>query len=93
MPAPSLRALPRPSAQQLAHPGLLPAQPPAQARPFVKWAGGKRRLIDELLEGAPAGFRRYHEPFVGGGALFTLNVTGKSSDASCGLQLIIPDLI
>ncbi|MFM2247548.1 MAG: adenine methylase [Pseudomonadota bacterium] len=70
MPAPSLRALPRPSAQQLAHPGLLPAQPPAQARPFVKWAGGKRRLIDELLEGAPAGFRRYHEPFVGGGALF-----------------------
>ncbi len=29
---------------------------------------------------------------VSGGALFALNVTGKSSDASCGLQLIIPDL-
>ena len=70
MPAPALRALPRTGAQQLAHPGLLPAQPPTTARPFVKWAGGKRRLLDELLDGAPAGFRRYHEPFVGGGALF-----------------------
>lgn len=53
-------------------PGLqtrLPCVPPA-ARPFVKWAGGKRRLIKELQVDIPEQFVRYHEPFVGGGALF-----------------------
>jgi len=41
-------------------------------RPFLKWVGGKRQLIAELearvAEARPHG--RYHEPFVGGGALF-----------------------
>lgn len=40
------------------------------ARPFLKWAGGKRQLLPELLSRLPRGFSRYHEPFVGGGALF-----------------------
>ena len=39
-------------------------------RPFVKWAGGKRQLLPELLRHAPSRFARYFEPFVGGGALF-----------------------
>ena len=39
-------------------------------RPFVKWAGGKRQLLPALLRRLPQSFRRYHEPFVGGGALF-----------------------
>lgn len=39
-------------------------------KPFVKWVGGKRRLVPELLRQAPKDFGRYHEPFVGGGALF-----------------------
>jgi DNA adenine methylase len=39
-------------------------------RPFVKWAGGKRQLLPELLRHAPTSFGRYFEPFVGGGALF-----------------------
>jgi DNA adenine methylase len=39
-------------------------------KPFVKWVGGKRRLVPELLRQAPRSFGRYHEPFVGGGALF-----------------------
>jgi DNA adenine methylase len=41
-------------------------------RPFLKWVGGKRQLLDEL-ESRIADVRphgRYHEPFVGGGALF-----------------------
>lgn len=41
-----------------------------EPRPFVKWAGGKRQLLPELLSRLPRSFRRYHEPFVGGGALF-----------------------
>jgi len=39
-------------------------------RPFLKWAGGKTRLLAELLERVPAQFNRYHEPMLGGGALF-----------------------
>lgn len=39
-------------------------------RPFVKWAGGKGQLLPELSRRLPRHFRRYHEPFVGGGALF-----------------------
>ncbi|MFQ5400503.1 MAG: DNA adenine methylase [Anaerolineae bacterium] len=39
-------------------------------RPFLKWAGGKTRLIDELTSRMPAQFAGYHEPFLGGGALF-----------------------
>jgi DNA adenine methylase len=49
------------------------AAPPAPARapkPFVKWAGGKRQLIGRLAELYPAEFGRFHEPFVGGGAVF-----------------------
>lgn len=42
----------------------------SKAKPFVKWAGGKRRLVPHLLRHIPARFGAYHEPFVGGGALF-----------------------
>ncbi len=50
------------------------------ARPFLKWAGGKGQLLPELTSRLPSHFRRYHEPFVGGGALFFhLWNTGKLS--------------
>lgn len=42
----------------------------AVAKPFLKWAGGKTQLLPQLLPLLPARFRRYHEPFVGSGALF-----------------------
>ena len=37
--------------------------------PFVKWAGGKRQLMDKILERLPQDFNNYYEPFVGGGAV------------------------
>lgn len=49
---------------------LLALEAPLAARPFIKWAGGKGQLIPELSRRLPPGFRRYHEPFVGGAALF-----------------------
>lgn len=40
-----------------------------KGKPFVKWAGGKRQIIDKLKEYVPDEFNTYYEPFVGGGAL------------------------
>jgi len=39
-------------------------------KPFLKWAGGKRQLLEELLARVPCTYGRYFEPFVGSGALF-----------------------
>ena len=38
--------------------------------PIVKWVGGKRQLMFELLKNMPKEYNRYFEPFIGGGALF-----------------------
>ena len=43
---------------------------PVDAKPFLKWVGGKRQLLREITRHAPSSFGRYHEPFVGGGAVF-----------------------
>lgn len=45
------------------------------ARPFLKWAGGKRQLVPTIDEHLPTIIRdgtinRYVEPFLGGGAVF-----------------------
>ena len=40
------------------------------ASPALKWAGGKRQLLDELHSRFPRSYARFHEPFFGGGALF-----------------------
>ncbi|MBE2184433.1 MAG: DNA adenine methylase, partial [Anaerolineae bacterium] len=41
-----------------------------KVRPVLKWVGGKSRLLPEILPRLPASFHAYHEPFIGGGALF-----------------------
>lgn len=44
----------------------------AEPRPFLRWAGSKRSLTGQLVTALPEQFRAYHEPFLGGGALFLL---------------------
>jgi DNA adenine methylase len=39
-------------------------------RPFLKWAGGKQRLLKHYRRLLPERAKTYHEPFVGSGALF-----------------------
>ncbi|MBU4693656.1 DNA adenine methylase [Mycoplasma zalophidermidis] len=39
-------------------------------KPFVKWAGGKAKLIPKIKSKMPTKYNKYIEPFVGGGALF-----------------------
>jgi DNA adenine methylase len=41
-----------------------------RAQPFVKWAGGKRQIQEEILSYFPRFTGRYFEPFLGGGAMF-----------------------
>ena len=43
---------------------------PADVRPILKWAGGKRQLLPALRRFYPASFTRFVEPFVGSGAVF-----------------------
>jgi DNA adenine methylase len=48
--------------------GLFPSE--ARIRPFLKWAGGKTQLIEELSKFVPVYYDKYIEPFIGGGAFF-----------------------
>ena len=41
-----------------------------ESQPFLKWPGGKRWLWKTIKPLLPPEFRRYFEPFVGGGAIF-----------------------
>ncbi|ECC4541329.1 Dam family site-specific DNA-(adenine-N6)-methyltransferase [Salmonella enterica] len=43
--------------------------PVARTKPFLKWAGGKYSVIDDVLAHLPSG-RRLIEPFAGGGSVF-----------------------
>jgi len=43
---------------------------PLRIKPFLKWAGGKTRLLAALRQSLPPRFNRYFEPFVGGGAFY-----------------------
>lgn len=44
--------------------------PAPAGRPFLKWAGGKSQLLDQLEPLFPKDFRTYHEPFMGSAAVF-----------------------
>ncbi len=47
------------------------AEASSPVRPFLKWVGGKRQLLRSIDAHLPKSLRgTYHEPFVGGGALF-----------------------
>lgn len=50
----------------------------ASSRPFLRWAGGKTRLLRHLLPHVPEAFDHYFEPFLGGGAV-GFAVAGRAS--------------
>ena len=58
------------------------------AKPFIKWAGGKYRIADQLNSFKPKVFNNYFEPMVGSGGLFFSNPTKKAYLSDINSKLI-----
>lgn len=48
-----------------------------KAKPFIKWVGGKMKIMDKVIDNIPKKFNNYYEPFVGGGSVL-LNMPFKN---------------
>ena len=72
--------------------GVPPVTITAHAKPFVKWAGGKRQLIPVLEEHLPKHFNSYLEPFLGGGA-FLFYIMTNHTKRQCIVSDLNSDLI
>lgn len=63
-------------------------------RPFLKWAGGKSKLLGEILPALPVRIATYYETFLGGGAVFfALASEDRPRFASAVLGDANPELI
>lgn len=70
-------------------PGLAAYSPPI--KPFIRWAGGKSRLLPRILPHLPDNINEYYEPFLGGGAVFLAcahRVLGRSHLADLNEHLV-----
>ena len=63
------------------------ATPATTPKPFLRWAGGKRRLLGKLKPALPKTFGKLYEPFVGGGAL-----TFDLAQDVAGSRLVLGDV-
>lgn len=73
--------------------GELPliAPPQAPIKPFIRWVGGKSRLLPRILPHLPASINNYYEPFLGGGAVFLAcagRISGRAYLADLNEHLI-----
>lgn len=58
------------------------------ARPILRWAGGKTQLLSEIFARFPRNFNRYHEPFIGSGAVFFALSPNAASIADTNAHLV-----
>lgn len=61
------------------------------AKPFLKWAGGKTQLLEEINKYYPEKIEKYSEPFVGGGAVL-FDVLAKFQPKEILINDINPEL-
>lgn len=59
-----------------------------RVKPFLKWAGGKSQILEDILPLMPSDYDTYIEPFVGGGALFFAIRPEKAVIADSNPELI-----
>jgi DNA adenine methylase len=89
LPQPGIRAA---GGQRLSR-KIMAAENPHVARPFLKWAGGKAKLAQRVVALAPEAFGRYHEPFVGAGAVFFALAEARGLQRRAALADANPELI
>lgn len=68
--------------------GQLPEPP---RKPFIRWVGGKSRLLPRILPHLPDVIQSYYEPFLGGGAVFLAckdRIVGQANLADLNDHLI-----
>lgn len=58
-------------------------------RPFLKWVGGKRSILPDLIARLPAQYGTYREPFIGGGALFFAVQPAKAYLSDINFHLVV----
>lgn len=64
---------------------------PKPIKPFIRWVGGKSRLLPRILPHVPTSIKNYYEPFLGGGAVFlacAARVSGRSHLADLNEHLV-----
>lgn len=60
-------------------------------KPFIRWVGGKSRLLSRILPHVPENVKNYYEPFLGGGAVFLASasrVSGRATLADLNEHLV-----
>lgn len=60
-------------------------------KPFIRWVGGKSRLLSRILPHVPTEIQNYYEPFLGGGAVFLAcapRVAGRAHLADLNEHLV-----
>ena len=67
------------------------------AKPFLKWAGGKRQLLQHFSSLYPPGLqlgriKNYYEPFAGSGAVF-FDIARRFTIENAFLSDVNPDLV
>ena len=63
----------------------------APLKPFIRWVGGKSRLLPRILPHVPDSINDFYEPFLGGGAVFlacAAHVTGRAHLSDLNEHLI-----
>jgi DNA adenine methylase len=66
-----------------------PAVQSMATRPFLKWVGGKRSILPDLLARMPERYQTYREPFIGGGALFFAVQPGRAYLSDINFNLVL----
>lgn len=69
-------------------PFAIDSDSPARAAPLVKWPGGKRALLKDILRLLPLTANAYFEPFLGGAALFFAIQPTKATLSDTNEELI-----